>query len=192
MGFKIQKFIKSNKALELTHIRWFHLNNNDADTSQTIEELETIEELAFQSYQKLKKQAQEVFGHPLAEDVVGYNFTKFPLTEMELLADKITLFEYKNCRFGVMLWQEDKDLPIGLYITAWNPAAPQPKALGNFGGELTFWDESIQIIKEELKYGGISHTADQISVKISAEMPLFTMELQSRLCPTINLVIIQP
>lgn len=32
----------------------------------------------------------------------------------------LTLFKYRDCRFGVLLWQEDKELPIELCFTAYN------------------------------------------------------------------------
>jgi hypothetical protein len=79
-----------------------------------------------QAYEKLKSELKSICGNAMVEDVSAQKFTDFELTKNEKLADILTLFKYRDCRFGILLWQEDKELPIELCFTAYNEKITLP------------------------------------------------------------------
>ncbi|MNZ33053.1 hypothetical protein D3C78_503910 [compost metagenome] len=72
-------------------------------------------------YEKTVCLLKEICGAPLVENVSAGEFEEFPLADCEGMADELTLFSYKGCRFGVLLHQEDKELPLELWLSACRP-----------------------------------------------------------------------
>lgn len=72
-------------------------------------------------YRKIQKSLEEICGKAIIEDVQTFEFEDFKLSEYENLGDMISLYMYKDCRFGVLIFQEDAELPMELYVTACRP-----------------------------------------------------------------------
>lgn len=85
-----------------------------------VEDIDSIHDEFNQQYATVKKHLKAICGDPVEEDISPYDFSHFLSTE-EQFADILTLFNYKTCRFGVYLHQEDKELPIELCITGCRP-----------------------------------------------------------------------
>ncbi|MCY1399814.1 hypothetical protein D3C76_279310 [compost metagenome] len=124
-GF-INKFVGSHRAechkvLKYSGV-FFAEDEEEFDNSG---EGETLWEYTYKEfkdeYEKAVSLLKEICGAPLVENVSAWEFEGFPLAECESMADELTLFSYKGCRFGVLLHQEDKELPLELWLSACRP-----------------------------------------------------------------------
>jgi hypothetical protein len=109
----LEKFIQSDKEHGIKKIAVSDLFF-DVDP----DEMEQTRKQFVQHYEQYKKQLIAICGKPITEDVPGFTFKDFELTKNEKKADLLTLFSYKNVRFGILLYQEDRELPIELCLSA--------------------------------------------------------------------------
>ena len=109
----LDKFIQSDKQHGIKKIAVSDLFF-DVDP----DEMEATRAQFIKQYEQYKKMLIEICGNPIITDVSGYEFKDFELTKNEKMADMLTLFAYQNSRFGILLFPEDKELPIELCLSA--------------------------------------------------------------------------
>ncbi|GAB1858345.1 hypothetical protein MHTCC0001_31820 [Flavobacteriaceae bacterium MHTCC 0001] len=136
-------------------------------------------------YDKYVTELKKICGQPVAEDVSAHTFNDFELTKNEQLADMLTLFTYRECRFGILLWQEDKELPIEVCLSAYNPKGKQsPKKRKKKEenvkvGHFVFLGKSHPLMSQDFRYSKISFDGKEIRFSLTGESKLFGYQLSS-------------
>lgn len=145
-------------------------------------------EKVWNSYEKKYEQVKSILqklGDNIVEDKTHQHLLDFELSEEEKYADLLSLYRIKDYRFGVLLRQEDKELPIELVLTGFNERIkssikPTPKTQKKTKvGSIKFLNKTISLEKDQFKYSKISLDRNSFGFRFNFNTPIFCLSMDS-------------
>ncbi|MGB0868845.1 MAG: hypothetical protein ACPGSD_04535 [Flavobacteriales bacterium] len=164
----------------------FELMCSDLFFDVPSDEIEKVWNSYVEKYEQVKSILQKL-GDSIVEDKTHQHLLNFELSEEEKYADLLSLYRIKDFRFGVLLRQEDKELPIELVVTGFNETIkssnkPNQKTKAQKKakvGSIEFLNETILLEEDHFKYSKISLDRNSFGFHFDFNTPIFCLSLDS-------------
>jgi len=150
------------------------------------DEIEKVWNSYVKTYEQVKSILQKL-GDSIVEDKTHQQLLDFELSEEEKYADLLSLYRIEDYRFGVLLRQEDKELPIELVVTGFNemikssnkPTQKSKTQKKAKIGSIEFLNETILLEEDQFKYSKISLDRNSFGFRFNFNTPIFCLSMDS-------------